>query len=270
MTTRPIYERTHDTDQRTPDIHTMFAELTRGHTHRERYVYDDDVRSWTDHHPVHVPALVDQLLGATPAGTGQMSGATPVSRPAARIEALDTIMLIDDEAARWIHQLGDNPPGDRYDNNAQPIPGSGTRRRLDRLHGLQASLPRCRPRTGKDETTGEWCCTGHHLDHDVRRWWHQARIITGWDEPPFRPFNTCPVCDHKGGLRINFELQAGFCVECRSVWGPDQIGLLGEHIRRENLDTSGDPHPEATPDPAQHDTPGSSDALASSPDRDAH
>lgn len=242
MTTVPIYERPPGHDRHTPDIHAMFAELTRGHTHNEPYVYDaDNGTRWTTRHPVRVPALIDQLLGATPAGSQQMSGATAVSRPAARIEALDTIMLIDDEAATWIHRLGDNPPGDRHDHNAQPIPGSGTRRRLDRLHGLQANLTRCRLRTGtKDPDTGTWCCTGHHLDHDVRRWWHQARIITGWDTPPFRPFNTCPVCEHTGGLRINFELHAGFCVECRSVWDPDHIGLLGEHIRRENAELNED------------------------------
>lgn len=79
-----------------------------------------------------------------------------------------------------------------------------------------------------------WCCTAHHVEHDVRGWWRQARIIAGWDSPTYRPFATCPSCSKRAGLRINLTSHTAVCVECRTVWGPESIGVLAEHIRREN------------------------------------
>ena len=218
-----------------PDIHDMVNELTARHTQREPYAARRDGTTWTAQHPVDAPALVHQLLGATPSGAGSMSGTTPVSKPAARIESIDTLMLIDDEAAMWIRRLGGDVPGDVWDRRSdRPVGGSGTIARIRRLHGLHASAETCTRRKGRRNDEGTWCCTAHHIEHDVRRWWHQARIITRWDSAPYRPFSTCPVCEHRGGLRINLELQAGFCVECRAVWPREQIGLLADHIRTEN------------------------------------
>ncbi|NYD43946.1 hypothetical protein [Nocardioides panaciterrulae] len=223
-----------------PDIHTMMAELTRPHTHTEEYAVDLGGTRWSRRHHTRVPALVHQLLGATPARTGAESGSGPVSKPAARIEALDTLMLIDDEAGEWIDRLGGVIPADTIDHRTQrTVAGSGTLARLLRLNGLRDTHRCDRPRGHRDEN-GAWCCSAHHIEHDVRRWWHQARIITGWDTPAYRPFSTCPVCEHRGGLRINLELQAGFCVECRSVWDRTQIGLLAEHIRIENAEQEAD------------------------------
>lgn len=220
-----------------PDIHQMITELTHTHIHRERYAVLIGSTTWTRHHSTTVPALITQLLGATPARSSTESGTAPVSKPAARIEALDTVILIDDEAGHWIDQLGGTIPSDRIDPATQQnIPGSGTLARLHRLHGLHPSTPTCNRPHGRRDESGAWCCDRHHLEHDVQRWWHQARIITGWDIPAYRPYNTCPVCEHRGGLRINVELEAGFCIECRSIWDRTQIGLLAEHIRAENTD----------------------------------
>lgn len=217
------------------DIHDWVEELTRTHTHREPYVRKDGGVVWTAGHVTSVPPLVLQLIGATPAGSTDQAGAKPHSRPAARIEALDTVMLIDDEAERWFARLADDAPRDSFDPHTQrPIPGSGTIARISRLHGLHASAPHCGRSRGRRDENGVWCCLRHRLEHDVRRWWHQARIVTGWDTPAYRPFNTCPVCEHRGGLRINLEMRAGLCIECRSVWAADEIGVLAEHIRAEN------------------------------------
>lgn len=221
------------------DIHDMIDELVRRHTHREPYTAEHGNTTWTQHHKTQVPPLVQQLIGSAPAGSEGQAGNTPNSRPAARIEALDTIMLIDDEAGEWIDRLGEVIPCDKYNPDTQrPIRGSGTLRRLKLVHTLHASLKTCDRARGKKDDNGIWCCQAHHLEYDVRRWWHQARIITGWDTPAYRPFNTCPVCEHRGGLRINLQLQAGFCVECRSIWDHTQIGLLAEHIRTENADAT--------------------------------
>ncbi|WP_372733599.1 hypothetical protein [Nocardioides sp.] len=243
-------------DARKPDIHDMITQLTSTHSQREpynletgRWVPDPDTHlerflvrsSWPTHHGVDAPALVHQLLGATPAGSGEMSGAAPTSRPAARIESIDTLMLIDDAAARWIRRLGEDDPGDLLDQRTgRPIPGSGTIRCLRKLHGLHPATKHCGQHHGKKtELTGQWCCQRHDLEHDIRDWWHQARIITGWDSPAYRPFNTCPVCEHLGGLRVNASTQSALCIECRSVWDEAQIGLLAEHIRAENGEADG-------------------------------
>ncbi|WP_243061176.1 hypothetical protein [Nocardioides sp. SR21] len=227
----------------TPDIHDMIDELTRAHGHRERYTATRGAETWSAQHITEVPALVDQLLGATPGGSKDEAGAGGAkSKPAARIEAVDTLMLIDDESARWVRRLGEDDPGDQVDRHTgQRIPGSGTIACLRLLHGLHAGQEHCgRIKAHRSEGGRPDCCTQHVIEHDVRRWWHQARIITGWDTPAYRPYSTCPVCEHRGGLRINLALQAGFCVECRSVWSADEIGLLAEHIRGENAEDEAD------------------------------
>ncbi|HEY1116928.1 MAG TPA: hypothetical protein VGE43_04440 [Acidimicrobiales bacterium] len=86
---------------------------------------------------------------------------------------------------------------------------------------------------GDSLTRREWCCTAHHIEADVRTWWRQARIIAGWDSPTYRPFATCPVCSERRGLRINLASHSAVCVECRTVWGPESIGLLADHVRLE-------------------------------------
>ncbi len=110
------------TQDQAPDVHTMFAELTQPHSHREPYVVRRGGTTWTQHHVTRVPALVMQLLEATPAGSGDQAGTGGHSRPAIRIEALDTVMLIDDEVSRWIERLGSNTPADVWDvENDRPV-----------------------------------------------------------------------------------------------------------------------------------------------------
>lgn len=212
------------------DIHDLIEELTRTHSHREPYIRDRNNTGTrvTLGHVTTVPSLVHQLLNASPASSGEESGSAPVSRPAARIEAIDTLMLIDDEAARWVSRLGEDDPGDTLDpHTLRPIPGSGTIACLRRVHALHAGLTPCdHPRHS--------CCRAHTIEHDVRRWWHQARIISGWDSAAWRPDNTCPVCEQRRSLRVNVIMQTAVCVECREVWTSESIGLLAEHIRAEN------------------------------------
>lgn len=223
--------------QQPPDVHAMVEQLTRTHVHREPVTRRRGSEVWSSRHITTVPALVRQLLGASPASqaTESTSGGFS-SRPAARIEALDTVMLIDDEAARWLRKLGHDDPGDRRDDAGRHDPGSGTIACIQLLHGLAAGLDACDRHHGRRDDSNTWCCLPHHIEHDVRRWWHQARVITGWDTAAYRPFNTCPVCEQRGSLRINLAMHAGLCVECRTVWSSEDIGLLAEHIRTENLE----------------------------------
>lgn len=226
------------------DVHDLVTELTRTHSHRERYLTRRGTTTITSGHVTSVPALVMQLLEAAPAGSGENSGGgSAKSRPALRIEAVDTLMLIDDEAERWILRLGGQPTKDRLDpHTMRPIPGSGTITAIQRVHGLYPSSPTCGRDHGHRVPTGPagWCCQRHRLEHDLRRWWRQARILSGWDSPAWRPDNSCPVCEVRRSLRINLTTQEAVCVDCRTVWSSTDIGLLAEHIRFENGDVNGE------------------------------
>src|ERR1044071_3338859 len=115
------------TNATTPDldVHDMVRQLTCQHPHRESYVKErqlaDRPGTWVPDglrgHITWVPALILQLLDSDPSvnGTGDLAGTQPTSRPTARIDALDTVMLIDDEAGGWIDRLGGIIPADRID-----------------------------------------------------------------------------------------------------------------------------------------------------------
>lgn len=213
------------------DIHDLFNELTQVHSHRESYTLDPTPGGprMTLGHVTTVPSLLHQLEHATAAASSSEGGAGGfASRPAAYLESLDTLIHIDLAAARWVRDLGEDDPG----TTAECV-------RL--LHGLHASAA---PETQQA------------IEYDVRRWWAQARIVTGWDSPAWRPNNTCLACGVRGTLRIRLSSQSGMCIQCRETWGPETIGLLAEHIRMENLEDGEE----------QDDTP----VLAQGEDDDAH
>ena len=202
------------------DIHDMIRELTAEHSQREPYEWQE--ATWNGQafipkgpkinktHWNKVPALIHQLEGARDilGSEGEEGGrGAPTSKPATRLEAIDMLALINRETAAWLTTLG-----------ATTIP-TDTIRRLLRLNGLH-------PSTQGDERD--------RLEHDVKSWWHQARIVTGWDMPAFKPKGaTCPACEAKDTLRV--KLDGALCVEakCRARWDASQVGLLGEHVRIE-------------------------------------
>jgi hypothetical protein len=197
------------------DIHDHIRQLTRPHTHNERYEHNTNGTTWTSQHTTLVPALIDQLADVTATSGGEHGTGGYKSRPAAWLEPLDTLALIDHEAAKWVRKLGEDDPAD-------------TKAVLSKLHGLHASA------TGEQK---------RDIERDVRNWWTQARIISGWDSPAWRPDNTCPMCNERRALRIKLADHIGFCVECRATWEPTNIALLAEHIRAENReddDSEGD------------------------------
>lgn len=224
------------------------------------------------HHRTKVPSLIDQLLEPAPGGKGELSGTEAQARPAVRVEAHDTIELIAREAGEWLTSLGEAvptstavPPPQQRRSPLATLRGSRAKRTLvvlrtlhaglsgddhcDRIHGARivvelkggpspedlepSGFDSKDSHLGEEPVRREWCCTAHHIEHDVRHWWRQARIIAGWDSPTYRPFATCPVCSDRRSLRINLSTHSAVCVECRTVWGPDTIGLLGEHVRVE-------------------------------------
>lgn len=209
----------------TPEPTDMIRELTQTHRHSEPYTHEANGTTYTQRHHVTVPALLDQLQHATPlTGGDDRSGSGYGSRPVASLEALDTLVRIDLESARWLRDLGLDDPGDTKD--------------CVRLAG--SLLPQVTTCTTTPPRPGG-CC----LPHDITRWWHQARIVSGWDVAAWKPNNTCPLCGKRGTLRIRPADHAALCVDCRSTWDPNTISLLAEHIRAENHDQA-----EAEPEPA--------------------
>ena len=205
-------------------IHLIHKQLTQWHTHRQPYHYEGGMSSWDTHHTTEVPPLIEQLDGADkrPAELDQ-AGGTFGSRPAANLEALDTLIHIDNEAAAWVRKLGHDDPGT-------------TIACIRKLYSLAASAKFCNKEKPTIEDREAVCCDVHRIERDMRRWWTQARIVSGWDSLPWRPNNTCPVCSERRSLRIRPDDRAAFCVGCRETWDQGTIGLLAEHVRAENGD----------------------------------
>lgn len=206
------------------EVLEQLRELTSEHTHRERYAVQIGETRYSRSHATRVPSLIHQLQHASPTGEGLERGTGFRSRPAARLEALDTLTRIDHQAAEWVRKLGEDDPG-------------FTDRCVSLLGGLLASVDRCKGKGPKrdPETRKVTCCTAHQLEVDVARWWRQARITTGWDSPAWRPDNTCPLCGVRGGLRVRLADRAALCVDCQEEWGPAEYQELARHIRDESL-----------------------------------
>jgi hypothetical protein len=203
-----------------PVILDMVAELTRPHSHAEAYAVVDVAGTvFGRRHRTRVPSLIHQLQHAAPSGEGLGRSGAYESRPVARVEALDTLVRIDLAAARWVRELGEDDPGT-------------TEACVQLLGSLLPSADRCKRRGGKD------CCTAHAVEHDVRRWYAQARVVTGWDIPPWRPDATCPNCGVRGSLRVRLEDRAAVCAECHETWDSTTYQQLGEHVRNESMEAA--------------------------------
>ncbi|WP_377322841.1 hypothetical protein ACFJIY_25245 [Pimelobacter simplex] len=207
-------------------ITDMVAQLTRPFRNSEPYTVENAGTSYTQRHHVDAPSLLDQLNNTLPSIGGAIigSGGGHASRPAASIEAIDTFIHIDREASRWVRDLGEDDP-------------INTKLCVRLLGSLLPSTEVCGPRPRRDGNQPPDCCARHAIEHDIRRWWTQARIVSGWDVAAFKPRNTCPLCEGRGTLRIrisDYPDVTALCVSCRETWDPTTITLLAEHVRLEN------------------------------------
>lgn len=198
------------TETRGMQLADYIRELTEPHTHTEPYTIRER-GGWTNRrHVTRAPALLAQLwANDIPSGAAEEGPRAGFgSKPAARLDALDTAARIDLEANRWITDLGETAPLD-------------TVRALRRLHSLAVSADPVQRRA---------------ITHDAKRWWIRARVVTGWDSPAWTPDNTCPQCGERGTLRVRLADRIGMCTEdgCRATWDPQTIGLLADHIRAES------------------------------------
>lgn len=195
------------------------------------------------HRTTH-PGLLEQLWSSVePSGSVEAGAARPAaSRPAARLDAIDTANRIDTQVGIWLDDLGvDFVPVDRHPG--KPLTESEVRlldsvARLRHLASLIPGLDHCGRRTPErhPRTRRPVCCNPHELEHDIAAWWTWARVVTGWDTPAFQPNNTCPLCGTRGTLRVRLEQQRATCINdaCRETWDETNIGLLADHIRSEN------------------------------------
>lgn len=189
--------------------------LTRPRTHREPYTVRTDTGWLTQRHVTEVRSLIDQLQDALePGGSADSGHAVPGSRPPARLEAIDVLLLIDTEASQWIGFLG-----------------------LHERPSLAGNLHALVGVSGEIEDTDL-----RKLAKNAGRWVVMANVLTGWEVPAWRPNSTCPLCAVRGGLRvragdgISETGVSAVCVECSETWDASNIRLLGAHIRNENLD----------------------------------
>jgi hypothetical protein len=212
-------------DDRTPleRLTDAVEMLTRPRRHRQSLMPGDQPRDATTGrtiigaHFTQVESLIDQLQACLERGGSTDSGhAVPGSRPAASLEAIDALLLIDTESTQWIGTLAIKDRG--------TIAGN--------LHALVGKAPDLEPRELDN------------LAKNARRWESIAAVITGWEVRPWSPDNTCPLCASRGTLRVRIgegiHTARGTCVSCWKHWTPDTIGVLVEHVRWENNDAVGE------------------------------
>lgn len=227
-----------------PDVADMVRELCEPSSHQTRYDLDQadsvvPVRRAKGkarkqkagrktapryHRSVEPPLLVQLWESVAPSGSAEAGASRPASsRPAARIDAIDTAVRIDHQASAWLSSVADV--------------GLDTIGRVRRAASLLPGMEHCGRRTpARNDANQIACCPAHLLEHDITRWWTWARVVTGWDAPAWQPDSTCPLCGTRGSIRIRLDLGRATCIndQCRETWDEDNLGLLAEHIRREN------------------------------------
>lgn len=179
------------------------------------------------HRTVEPPLLVQLRESVSPSSSAEAGASRPASsRPAARLDAIDTANRIDHQASTWLSSV--------------VVVGLDSIGRVRRAASLLPGLENCnRNRPARDAQNQIVCCKAHQLEHDITRWWTWARVVTGWDAPAWQPDSTCPLCGTRGSIRIRLDLGRATCIndQCRETWDDTNLGLLAEHIRRENNDT---------------------------------
>ncbi len=202
---------------RRPDLLDMINELTQPTQNREPYTRRHKPR----YHTTNNPPLLAQLDESAMPSNNHTDGTSTIagSRPSASLDAIDTARRIDRDATDWLIRYSWIIDGDTdiaRDIRRWWITDGDTIDRIRRLTPAALHDP--------------------DLASDIRRWWTWARITTGWDQPPFKPHNTCPSCGTLGTLRIRLTEHLATCIndECRATWDHTTIGLLANHIRTEN------------------------------------
>lgn len=201
------------------DIHTLAAELTQPRHHTEPRTAWDKHRNKivVGHHHTTQPSLITQLRhAALPARPDNDGGRrrVPDSKPPAAIAAVDLLHTITTTTAHLLTTL--NVPPTRW--APTPADRADPHRLIQTLAHHATNHP--------DQHT--------HIRRTLRRWVRDAEIITGWRNPSQKINIPCPNCGAVGTLHAHADTTTATCHHCRTIWGPDQIGLLAaivENVR---------------------------------------
>ena len=162
------------------------------------------------HAVTHKPLLnqlEDAITGASARADEDAGHSSFTSKPAAHLEAVDVLAMIDRESLEYAVDLGlQAPPRTRT-----VVPVTPLRHRLLDISG-HVGLTESRP---------------------VQRWWVSARLATQWDQRPFQPNGApCLNCWHVKTLRIDVGNHLARCIECHETWdGPGPVAVLAQHVK---------------------------------------
>lgn len=162
-------------------------------------------RIWT----AELPSLLDQLRHAVIPGESyseeEHARQAPGSRPAARLDAVSSLLRIDAGAIVWTNRL---------DLTWRPTL-AGNIRGLVGASGTLAS---------DDQRT---------LLRDLRSWHTWAAVTSGWERPPDAPRGAaCPACAALNTIRVRLREERAMCIACGAWWNQATIGILAAHITR--------------------------------------
>ncbi|MFI6270720.1 DUF7341 domain-containing protein [Micromonospora zamorensis] len=212
------------TTRQAAEIAELAEELADARQHIEPITGRDRWRNktmravWVTSHA----GLLDQLaeVGNDTGGTSDSAGTSrphPGSRPPGRWEALALSATIAAEVFLWITDLG--------------------------LDGADTTTANVRALAGHAQRLDD--ADAAELVTAMRRWRHQAAVLTGWATRMWAPNIACPVadCGKTTSLRIHVDRRLGYCTACRAQWDDTEgsYGVLVNYIA-------------ATGDPAQRRT----------------
>ena len=158
-------------------------------------------------HTTTHPPLLEQLQQTVTTSTlnGDLFTGSAGSKPPSRLDAIALLARIQKQS----RQIADT------------IRLRRTRDLTDRLSAISGAAP---DQTQEDRT---WIASL------ARSWVISARIITGWDSPPYSPDVPCPniECERRGSVRIRLDDQVATCIECGVYWPPETVEQLGRYVK---------------------------------------
>lgn len=167
--------------------------------------------TWTnnteEHRTTHPPLLdqLDETITSSPLSASDSYAGNAKSKPPSRLDAVVLLERIRKES-RTI---------------ADTIRLRRTRNLTDRLSAIAGATP--------DLTTDDrdW------ITKLTRGWVVTARILTGWDAPPYAPDVPCPntECERRSSLRVRLHDRVATCIECGVWWDQDSVEQLGTYVR---------------------------------------
>lgn len=163
-------------------------------------------RLHTVHHPSLLTQLEEAITGASSLSDEDAGRSSFMSKPAARLEAIAVLHLIDTES----HDLA-------VTLDLEPEPRTKTK--VKRLT-LEARLLAISGKVGAQEHPAP------------KRWWTTARITTQWESRPFHPKGApCPTCWETSSLRVVLSEELARCTECGHTWDGPGFRVLAQHVK---------------------------------------